>query len=138
MPPKKKKIDLKKVLLILTIFSTISGIGLGWWGIIQKSRADKLANDCQLSVQITREYIDKNGILIKENENLTLSKIDLKKSSDTTIRKLLVELVSEKEKRKELERLLYLKNNIIKTSTPDSIIKVCDSLKTDSIKRDSV
>lgn len=66
----KKKRDISKIiLLIFTVLSTTSTILLGWWGVIQKQKATTAST---LSVQVERDYTDKNGVLVKEIENLTL------------------------------------------------------------------
>jgi len=73
------------VALILGIIATL-------WGFYEKSEKERYKSNYELSVQKETSYRDKNGIMVKEVQTLILTKEDLKRSKDSTIQKLLVEL----------------------------------------------
>ena len=125
---KKKKFDLNKILIVVTIITTISTAITGWWGIEQQNKANDLSNQSDISVQIQKQYKDKNGDLITQNTNLTLDKLNLKQSKDTVIRNLLIELASTQEKVNELQQLVSQKSNVIQLQN------TTDSVKPDSDK----
>lgn len=84
--------NIKTWLAIATILSLLGNLILGYWGKIQEREKNRYKNNYEISTTTEREYVDKNGILVKEKENLVLTMQDLKRSKDSTIRKLVTEL----------------------------------------------
>jgi hypothetical protein len=121
---KKKKINVNRLLTILTIFTTLSDFGLAWWGVVQKNAADKATNDYQLSVQVQNAYKDKNGVLVNQVETINLDKLNLKQSTDSVIKNLLVQIATHKGTIQNLQQLVASQNGqpqIVSMIKKDSI-----------------
>ena len=115
--------------LILLLLS-IASILFGWY---EKREKDRYKDNYSLSVSSEKTYKDKNGILVKEVETLQLTKEDLKRSNDSTIKKLLVELDASNLKLRKTTGMTYIdmktNNNFNTKIKYDTILTFYDSLR---------
>lgn len=142
MPTTRKKWNMKKVLTLITIVSAIITTLSTSIAVIKSLQVSKLQDSYQIQCTQIKEYKDKNGILVQEKTNITLSLANLKKSTDTTIKMLVAELT-----KKEIEIFMAKKADTIVKCVDSGGVKVrgddstmpksIEMIRPDSIKVDS-
>ncbi len=105
---KEKSTVFQKLKDIGGLIALFLGIIATLWGFWQKADKERYKNNYELSVQKETTYKDKNGILVKEVETLRLTRDDMRRSNDSTIKKLLVELDASNIKLRKTQGMMYM------------------------------
>lgn len=133
-----KKWTLNKILILVTIVSTIVSVLFKFESCKWQSEADRYKNNYSVQCSQTKTYKDRNGILVTQVDNLSLTVQDLKNSKDSSIRKLMAEVMANGDvmrKLKSVNEVLMETNAEFQTKTNlltmfnsrDSIIKINDT-----------
>lgn len=133
-----QKLTLNKVLILVTIISTLYGIVMQTVSCNLSDKAKTYQNNYTVEVSKIKSYKDANGNLVSEKNNLLLTIDDLRNSNDSVIKQLLLQLDYSKLKLRKLEGATYIKSdagyNFNVKSNKSDITLWTDSVRIDSIK----
>jgi hypothetical protein len=136
-----KSLTLNRVLILVTIILTLLNIYFKTIGDRARADADRFKNNFSIATSQSKTYRDANGILVTQVSSLTLTADEIRSSSDSVIRKLVLELSANDEKLKQLKSAsdITMNANYQIKANVENITMFTDSLriKTITCERDS-